>query len=66
MQSAAREASANNVQAPAADAESEEHEDKVFEEFDPLALAQHAGKPALHFETFDAALDAFFAKVWLG
>ena len=34
----------------------------MFQEFDPLPLAQHAGKPSLAFDTFDAALDAFFAK----
>ncbi len=45
------------VQSPAAG-----HPDKVFQEFDPLPLAQHAGKPSLAFDTFDAALDAFFAK----
>ena len=39
------------------------HPDKVFLEFDPLPLRQHAGKPSLAFDTFDAALDAFFAKV---
>ena len=38
------------------------HPDKVFVEFDPLPLKQHAGKPSLAFDTFDAALDAFFAK----
>ena len=38
------------------------HPDKVFLEFDPLPLKQHAGKPSLAFDTFDAALDAFFAK----
>ncbi len=46
------------IQAPAAG-----HPDKVFLEFDPLPLRQHAGKPSLAFDTFDAALDAFFAKV---
>lgn len=62
-QSAATSASAGDTQAPAPDAEAVEHEDKVFEEFDPLALMQHADKTALRFETFDASLDAFFAKV---
>ena len=31
--------------------------------FEPLELAQHAGRPALRFATFDAALDEYFSKV---
>lgn len=31
--------------------------------FEPLELAQHAGRPALRFPTFDAALDEYFSKV---
>lgn len=31
--------------------------------FEPLELAQHAGKRLLHFPTFDAALDEYFSKV---
>ena len=31
--------------------------------FEPLELAQHAGKRLLRFSTFDAALDEYFSKV---
>ena len=31
--------------------------------FEPLELAQHAGKRLLRFPTFDAALDEYFSKV---
>lgn len=31
--------------------------------FEPLELAQHVGRPALRFPTFDAALDEYFSKV---
>lgn len=38
----------------------------VYEEFEPVRLAQHAGRQALPpFPTFDAALDEFFGKVRL-
>lgn len=34
----------------------------VYEEFEPLLMAQHAHKPALSFPTFDAAVAEFFGK----
>ena len=37
----------------------------TYDEFEPLPLAQNTGRRSLHFDTFDAALDEFFAKVWL-
>lgn len=48
--------------APAAPADADE-EGLVYDEFEPLALAQHAARPSRKFETFDAALDEFFSKV---
>ena len=38
----------------------------VYEDFEPLLLRQHQHKPALHFPTFDAALEEFFGKVSWG
>ena len=41
----------------------------MYEDFEPLLLRQHQHKPALHFPTFDAALEEFFGKVrarWFG
>lgn len=35
----------------------------MYDEFDPLPLKQHEHKQAIVFDTFDAALDEFFAKV---
>lgn len=34
----------------------------VYQEFEPLQLAQHADRPALRFPTFDAAVAEFFGK----
>lgn len=36
----------------------------VYDDFDPLQLRQKADKPVLEFESFDAALDEFYSKVW--
>lgn len=41
----------------------------VYEDFDPLLLKQNEALQQLEFETYDAALDEFYAKVrpaWLG
>lgn len=35
----------------------------VYEDFDPLLLKQNEAAQKLEFETYDAALDEFFAKV---
>ncbi|KAL4425918.1 hypothetical protein ABPG75_009934 [Micractinium tetrahymenae] len=35
----------------------------VYEEFEPLLVAQHRHKPALTFPTFDAAVAEFFGKI---
>lgn len=35
----------------------------VYEDFDPLLLKQNEGLQKLEFETYDAALDEFYAKV---
>ena len=37
----------------------------VYEDFDPLLLKQNEGLQKLEFETYDAALDEFYAKVML-
>lgn len=34
----------------------------VYDDFEPLLMAQHAHKPALSFPTFDAAVAEFFGK----
>jgi predicted ribosome quality control (RQC) complex YloA/Tae2 family protein len=38
-------------------------DESSFEEFWPLSLRQHAGKPAKEFEKFDTACDEFFSLV---
>ena len=35
----------------------------VYEDFDPLLLKQNEAAQKLEFETYDAALDEFYAKV---
>ncbi|KAL4420985.1 hypothetical protein ABPG77_001304 [Micractinium sp. CCAP 211/92] len=35
----------------------------VYDDFEPLLMAQHAHKPALSFPTFDAAVAEFFGKI---
>lgn len=35
----------------------------VYEDFDPLLLKQNEAQQKLEFETYDAALDEFYAKV---
>ena len=37
----------------------------VYDDFDALPLRQNEGKSVLAFDTFDAALDEFFAKAGL-
>jgi len=37
----------------------------VYEDFDPLLLKQNEGLQKLEFETYDAALDEFYARVTL-
>ena len=37
----------------------------VYEDFDPLLLKQNEGLQKLEFETYDSALDEFYAKVML-
>jgi hypothetical protein len=37
----------------------------VYEDFDPLLLKQNEGLQKLEFETYDAALDEFYARVML-
>lgn len=37
----------------------------VYDEFDALPLKQNEGKSILEFDTLDAALDEFYAKVSL-
>ncbi len=37
----------------------------MYEDFDPLLLKQNEGLQKLEFETVDAALDEFFARVML-
>lgn len=38
-------------------------EGMVYEDFDPLLLKQNEAAQKLEFETYDAALDEFYAKV---
>ena len=38
----------------------------VYEDFEPLLLRQHQHKPAIHYPTFDAALEEFLGKVSWG
>lgn len=35
----------------------------MYEDFDPLLLKQNEAQQKLEFETYDAALDEFYAKV---
>ena len=37
----------------------------MYDDFDALPLRQNEGKSVLAFDTFDAALDEFFAKARL-
>lgn len=37
----------------------------MYEDFDPLLLKQNEGLQKLEFETYDAALDEFYARVML-
>lgn len=37
----------------------------MYEDFDPLLLKQNEGLQKLEFETYDAALDEFYARVTL-
>lgn len=37
----------------------------IYDEFDALCLKQNEGQPVLEFESLDAALDEFYAKVSL-
>ena len=37
----------------------------MYEDFDPLLLKQNGGLQKLEFETYDAALDEFYARVML-
>ena len=43
----------------------DESQPLVYDNFDALPLRQNEGKSVLRFDTFDAALDEFFAKVRL-
>ena len=52
-----------SLQQPPADDAAEE--DKVYEDFDPLLMQQHAVRSHMQFDTFDAAVDEFFSKVWI-
>ena len=38
-------------------------EDAEYDAYEPLVMAQAAGRAMLHYETFDAALDEFYSKV---
>jgi hypothetical protein len=37
-------------------------QEEAYEAFEPIALRQNEGKPVKSFDTFDLALDEFYAK----
>ena len=39
------------------------HSDKIFEEFQPHLLMQHAGRPHIRYPTFSSAVDEFFSLI---
>lgn len=58
----AKDAAAGGDGAAAAAAAAAAGAQQAYEEFEPVLLRQHAGRPSLAFATFDAALSEFFGK----